>query len=294
MDSHWTIRIGRTFTGRNALVLALMVFPGASLGATGVPAAQGQASPARAGESEEVVFTSKRNGSSQRYVVVKPEGLRVSEPVSVMIALHGHGSDRWQFVRAARDECRAARDAAAKRRLIFVSPDYRAATSWMGPAAEADVVQILGDLRRAFRVDKVVICGGSMGGTAALTFASLHPELVDGVVSMNGTANLVEYTGFQDAIAASFGGSKQTRPDEYRERSAELHADRLTMPVGLTAGGRDTIVPPESVLRLARRLQEMHREVRLIHRPDGGHSTTYADAAEAFEFVLSRMSGARR
>jgi pimeloyl-ACP methyl ester carboxylesterase len=280
MDRHGTIRIGRLFTGKNALILALMVFPGAS--------------PARAGVSEDVVFLSKHDGSRQRYVIVKPEGLRANEPVSVLVALHGHGSDRWQFVKDGRDECRAARDAAAKRRMIFVSPDYRATTSWMGPAAESDVVQILGDLRRAYRVDKVVICGGSMGGTAALTFAALHPDLIDGVVSMNGTANLMEYTGFQDAIGASFGGSKQARPDEYRKRSAELHADRLTMPVGLTTGGRDAIVPPESVLRLARRLEELHREVRLIHRPDIKHTTTYADASEAFEFVLSRVSGAGR
>ncbi|AGA28313.1 alpha/beta hydrolase family protein [Singulisphaera acidiphila] len=246
-----------------------------------------------AAEPIDVAFAAKVDGSEQRYVIVMPDGSQPTAQVSVLIALHGHGSDRWQFVRDGRDECRAARDAAAKRRMIFVSPDYRGKTSWMGPAAEADLVQIIEDLRRRFRVGKLVICGGSMGGTAALTFASLHPDLIDGVVSMNGTANLVEFTGFPDAISASFGGSKQDRPDEYRKRSAELAAEKLTMPVAITTGGRDTIVPPDSVRRLAQRLQEKNRAVRSIHKPEGGHATNYADASEAFEFVLDQVLDAK-
>ncbi|MFM8930782.1 MAG: alpha/beta fold hydrolase, partial [Gemmataceae bacterium] len=71
-----------------------------------------------------------------------------------------------------------------------------ARTSWMGPAAEADIVQILRDLRKQYSVQKILLSGGSMGGTGALTFAALHPDLIDGVVSLNGTANLVEYDQF--------------------------------------------------------------------------------------------------
>lgn len=244
---------------------------------------------ASAAETQDMVFTAKTDSTEQRYVLVLPDGFDPRSTTPLLIALHGHGSDRWQFVKDGRDECRAARDAAAKHRMIYVSPDYRARTSWMGPAAEADVLQIIDELRSRFRIDKVVISGGSMGGTAALTFAALHPDKIDGVVSMNGTANLVEYAQFQDAISASFGGSKQDKPDEYRKRSAELNADKLKMPTAMTTGGRDTLVPPDSVLRLADVLQKQNRKVRLIHRPEGGHSTNYADAAAAFEFVLNEI-----
>ena len=37
---------------------------------------------------------------------------------------------------------------------------------------------------------------------SSLTFAALHPDLIDGVASLNGTANHLEYEQFQDAIAA--------------------------------------------------------------------------------------------
>ena len=244
---------------------------------------------AAAGEPQDVVFKSKHDDSEQRYVVVLPEGFKAEESHSVLVALHGHGSDRWQFVKDGRDECRAAREAAARHKMIFVSPDYRAKTSWMGPAAESDMLQILEELRKNYRVNKIVISGGSMGGTAALIFAAVHPDQVAGVVAMNGTANLVEYDQFQEAITASFGGSKKERPDEYRRRSPELHASKLKMPIAVTTGGKDRLVPPESVLRLVTTLRKEKRPILSIHRLEGGHDTTYADAMEAFEFVLSRL-----
>jgi len=244
---------------------------------------------ARAGEFEDVRFISRGDQSEQRYVLQLPEGFRPEEPQDLLVVLHGHGSDRWQFPRDGRDECRGAREAAAKYGMILVSPDYRARTSWMGPRAEEDMLQILEELRRNYRVGKVVVSGGSMGGTSALTFAALHPDLVDGVVALNGLANHLEYDGFQEAIAASFGGSKVEKPDEYKKRSAEYWPERLTMPLGLTTGGRDTVVPPESVQRLAKVLERLERPVLLIHRPEGGHATDYADTLAVYSFVVEKV-----
>ncbi|MEO6182002.1 MAG: alpha/beta hydrolase fold domain-containing protein, partial [Verrucomicrobiota bacterium] len=70
-----------------------------------------------------------------------------------------------------RDEARAALDIAKRFGCIYVSPDYRAPTSWMGPAAEADLVQIISHLKKQYNVSKTILCGASMGGTATLTFA---------------------------------------------------------------------------------------------------------------------------
>jgi dipeptidyl aminopeptidase/acylaminoacyl peptidase len=239
---------------------------------------------------QEIVFRADWDGRDEKYLLVVPANFQPEEPHDLLLALHGHGSDRRQFVEQPRDECRAARDTAAKHNLIFISPDYRAPTSWMGPAAEADVKQIIAEVKRKFAVRRVIISGGSMGGTSSLAFAALHPELVDGVVAMNGTANLIEYENFQEAIRKSYGGTKQEVPEEYRRRSAEFWPERLTMPIACTTGGQDRAVPPESVERLMTALKKLGRPVLHLHRVAGGHSTNYADAIEAYEFVVQRAS----
>ncbi|MCY3017464.1 MAG: alpha/beta fold hydrolase [Planctomycetota bacterium] len=234
----------------------------------------------------DVEFKASADGSTQHYVEMLPKDFAAGDVRHLMMAFHGHGSDRWQYVKDARDECRGARDVALRHGMIFVSPDYRASTSWMGPKAEADVVQIIAELRARYKIGKVVHVGGSMGGTGVLTFAALHPDLVDAVCSNNGTANHEEFAGFQDAIAASFGGSKKDKPDEYRKRSAEFFPEKFTMPVGITAGGKDAVVPPQSVLRLAEAIKKTNNNVKLIYREDGGHATDYKDTVAALEFVV--------
>jgi len=238
---------------------------------------------------EDVGFTAGTDGTEQRYVILLPDPFDVNVPHDVMIALHGHGSDRWQFVADKRPECQGARDMAARRKMIFVSPDYRAKTSWMGPAAETDLLQMLDELNGRFRIRDVVISGGSMGGTSALSFAAMHPDCVDGVVALNGTANLIEYPNFNDALAESYGGTKAEKPEVYRERSAELFPERLTMPVAATTGGNDTLVPPDSTLRLVAALKTLDTPVLSIHRPDSGHDTDYDDTVAAFQFVFDEL-----
>jgi pimeloyl-ACP methyl ester carboxylesterase len=237
---------------------------------------------------EDITFTAECDGTTQKYVQVLPAGFDAEKPHDLLIALHGHGSDRWQYVLTETGSCPAARAAAKKHNLIYIAPDYRAKTSWMGPKAEADLVQIIGILKERFKNRRVFMCGGSMGGSSVLTFAALHPDLVDGVASFNGTANHVEYENYQEAIRESFGGTKEEVPEEYHKRSAEFFPERLTMPVAITAGGKDTAVPPESVLRLAKKLENLGRDVRVVFQEEGGHSTTDEDATIALEFVIAR------
>lgn len=249
--------------------------------------------PAALSSPTDVAFTATSDGTKQCYVLILPAGFNTEQSHDLLIALHGHGSDRWQFARDSRDECRAARDVAAEHGMIYVSPDYRAKTSWMGPKAETDLVQIIEMLKQEYRVSRVFLCGGSMGGTASLTFTALHPELVDGVAAMNGTANLIEHAGFPEAIAASYGGSKAVIPDEYKKRSAEFWPELFTMPVGITTGGKDDIVPPQSVVRLANALKARGGNVLMINREETGHVTNYDDARAVIEFVI-QMARAKR
>jgi predicted peptidase len=142
---------------------------------------------------QDVEFKALFDDSIQKYIIRLPKGFKPNTVYDLLIAFHGHGSDRHQFVEGLLSECKAARDVAAKHNMLFVSPDYRAPTSWMCAAAEADTVQLIFMLKKQYKISRVFLTGASMGGTAVLTFAALHPRLVDGVCSLNGIANLLEY-----------------------------------------------------------------------------------------------------
>lgn len=234
---------------------------------------------------EDVAFKADCDGSEQRYVQIVPAKFDASAVHDVLIALHGHGSDRWQFAKDGRDECRAARDVAARHGMLYISPDYRAKTSWMGPKAEADVVQIVGDLKRRQRIGKVFVCGGSMG--------DIGPGVCGAASGAGERGRRDERDGESAGVSAVSGGDRGIVrrhevqvPEQYKQRSAEYWPERLTMPIAVTTGGKDTLVPPESVLRLANVLKLMGREPLVIHRPEGGHSTNYEDGVAILERVI--------
>jgi predicted esterase len=243
-----------------------------------------------AGEPRDISFVAAQDQSEQRYVIVLPDAYDPALPHDLLICLHGHGADRWQIVREERGEARAARTVATQHNMLLASPDYRARTSWMGPAAEADLVQIISELRKQYRIRRLVLSGGSMGATSALTFTALHPDLVDGVIALNGHANHLEYTNFQAAIQAAFGGTKEAIPEEYRKRSAEFFPERFTMPVAITAGGKDTAVPPESVMRLGRAIQKHNPAACLDFQETRGNETDYVSALSAYAFVMQALT----
>ena len=236
-------------------------------------------------------FRASCDGSEQKYMVIEPPaGTAVA---GVLVALHGHGSDRRQFAEDGRGECRAAREAAAARGLVMVTPDYRAKCSWMGPKAEADMLDLLEVLREKYGTSTFYFCGGSMGGTSALTFAARHPNLVAGVVALNPLADHLAYDRFQDAIAESFGGDKTTAYDEYYKRSAVNYPERFTMPVSITAGGADKSIPPESARRLAQKIG--FRRPDLVYFDEvasRGHETDYAASTKAFDEMFRRAAEA--
>ena len=87
--------------------------------------------------------------------------------------------------------------------------------------------------------------------------------------------------------------TKKAIPLEYKQRSAEYWPEKLTMPIGMTTGGKDALVPPQSVLRLAGVLKQLGRPVLLIHREEGGHETNYADATQILEYSLSQPHESR-
>ena len=218
-------------------------------------------SAATLGPATDVTFTAAFDGSAQRYMQLLPTDFDATRQYDVLVALHGSGSDRTQYATGTRDECRATRDAAANHAMIMICPDYRATASWMGQAAEADMVQIIHRLESQYNVGKIILTGGSMGGTGSLTFTALHPDLVNGVCSVNGLANFVGYqssnASLQGQIIQSFGGTEFEQCRVLRQRERHVLAGSRTVSSHSTGHGRSrgpnrcvaevTTVSPSSV-----------------------------------------------
>ena len=243
----------------------------------------------------DVAFTATYDGSTQRYMELKPTTFNSQNQYDILIALHGSGSNRMQYATMTSiAEIRATQDAAADHEMILICPDYRATHSWMGPAAEADVLQIIQNLKAQYNIGQTFITGGSMGGSSSLTFTALHPDLIDGVCAVNGLADFNGFPNFQDDIAASFGGTPAQVPLQYYNRSAINSPQSFTMPLSVTAGGVDTIVPPQSILQLANTVKNTNPQnptVASFYRPNGGHNTPYVDNAVALEYVIRNAKG---
>ncbi len=255
-------------------------------------------SAATLGAPTDMAFTATYDGSTQHYMQLLPTDFNAANQYDVVIALHGSGSDMTQYASNTRDECRATRDVAANHDMIMICPDYRGVGSWMNAAAESDVVQIIDDLKSDYHIGNVILTGASMGGASCLTFTALHPDVVNGVCSVNGLGNFVGYTtslpSLIDQIATAFGGYYSQNPSEYVYRSAINYSQSFTMPMAITAGLQDTVVPAPSVLQLFSTVQNTNpvnpKTISFV-QPNGGHSTDYCDNAVALEYVVQQAKG---
>ena len=96
-----------------------------------------------------------------------------------IVLLHGHGSHGDQIL--TRSDLAPWRAYLAELDVSVLSPNLRD-NAWMAPAAAADLHHLLAAGKETHAWRRIFFAAGSMGGTSALIFAMLHPELADGLV----------------------------------------------------------------------------------------------------------------
>lgn len=156
-------------------------------------------------------------------------------------------------------------------------------TSYMSPAATADMTQLLNYAQTELGCKNFVLLGGSGGASSAMAYAVLEPQNLHGVIAM-GMCDLLARIEFarrsnnkvlQDlatCVFNAYGGTPEEKPELYHARSVLSHLDRLTMPIVLTMGEKDTLIPVAETRKIAAAMRDkpnfQYREV-----PQGNHDS---------------------
>ena len=209
-----------------------------------------------------------------------------------VVVLHGHGScgDQlysWQKTAAWCDALRSSG-------CGLLTPDLRG-NAWMSPEAAEDLADLIRFAEKRFNWHKILICSASMGGSGGLIFATLHPELVDGIAVMGAATDLTSYVAWcgrqslevcgriASAIRESYGST-----EKMDRHSVCRNAAKLTMPCLFYHGAADQIIPVSQARRLAGIMAEagnfFYREIY-----QGDHDSPCAFMPEIFSLLLKEI-----
>lgn len=203
-------------------------------------------------------------------------------PFPAVMMIHGGAwlaGSRWEMYWHARTVARAG--------YAVVSIDYRLAPGSQYPAQ-------IDDCRAAWRWmqeraedwnldrDRMAVYGYSAGAHLAC-LVGLAPEQgaqvarPRAIVAGGAPCDFGWISPRSRALAYFLGGSREQRPETYRQASPVNHASADDPPVFLYHGNFDRLVPLVSPRRLQTRLREMGVRCDLDIRPGLGHVMTFFD-----------------
>ncbi|MCM8816715.1 MAG: S9 family peptidase [Candidatus Omnitrophica bacterium] len=209
--------------------------------------------PVLSGKIEELKFVSEFDRSIQECLIMKSRSIPAS---GIVIYLHGATNHKEQgFNREIfNGTFGRLQDFLHDKNFVYVCPEYRG-DSWMNHAAECDIKQLTGMLKREFRTEKMFIMGGSMGGTSALIFTTRNPDLVSGVLALCPATDMkklyYQWVGTErdflaKTIEVAYGGSPEKNPEEYIKRSAIHQIEKFrSIPTAIVHGDADMLISVE-------------------------------------------------
>jgi predicted esterase len=122
-------------------------------------------------------YVSKVDSTLQPYRVYVPSGYNGTKAFPLVIALHGMGGDENSYFEAYNKG--SFKIEAENHGYIVACPKGRKPTSMYVGDAERDVMDVIEEMKRAYRIDadRIYLTGHSMGGFGTWSIAINHPEV---------------------------------------------------------------------------------------------------------------------
>lgn len=133
-------------------------------------------------------YRSAIDNTLQPYRLFIPGGYDGKSPAPLVVALHGMGGDENSMLDLYNG---AVKREAARAGFLVVCPKGRDSASMYSGAAETDVLDVLAEVRRDYKVDssRVYLMGHSMGGFGTWSIAMRHPGIWASLGPISGGGN---------------------------------------------------------------------------------------------------------
>jgi acetyl esterase/lipase len=252
----------------------------------------------QAGEIFRRTFISQVDGEPDAFAVMPPSAYQPNTDYTLVVYLHGMGSNYMEPFTAPAGEPLADALAARNHSLVILSCNYRKLSSWGSDNAIADISQNIHEVSAQYPIKRIVMMGTSMGGCTALTYVEKAPadikQKIVGVVSVESAGDLASlyhltrHPMIQPALIAAAGGAPEQVPEAYRKLSFIPNLDQFpdTAAVCVVSARSDIIVPPQLQKDVVSALESKHVPVKMIEI-DGAHGAPPAPVyLQALDFVL--------
>lgn len=192
-------------------------------------------------------YLSKVDSTYQPYRVFVPSSYTGTRAFPLVIALHGMGGDENSYFDYYNKGL--FKEEAERHGYIVACPKGRNPASMYLGDAERDVLDVLAEMMRAYRIDpdRVYLTGHSMGAYGTLTVAMNHPEMFAAIAAVSG------------GVMSPAGLSKIA------------HVPQL-----LVHGDADRTVPIERSRQIVETGKKLGAEIKFIEVPGGDHGSVVA------------------
>jgi len=141
-------------------------------------------------------FCSKVDGSLQPYTVFVPKSYDGKAAWPLLLLLHGSGGDQWEITQAAanldgRSVFRGALEEKMQEPTFLLCAPLARGPSGYEQIAEVDILQMLDEIQRDYRVDsdRIYAMGWSMGGAGSYLMATRFPDRFAAVMPIAGSTD---------------------------------------------------------------------------------------------------------